>query len=1268
MEQNLRVSFTRALFVIFFLSLTWYLNSSAVCLKPEVAEKLRKEGKLEEWVTRWQSAANRGMYETTPDQLVRLAKRNVGDVDTLRPFVLCVDFSDNVHTRDTSEFSTLLFSKNFTSPTGSFRDYYLENSYGQHDPNGGVYGWVTAPQTYDYYTWEQNGLYGPYPHNARGLVHDALLAANPYVDFQEYDYDNDGWIDGLIVIHAGPGAEETGDDWDIWSHTWTLVSEMNLDGVRILDYTIQPEVHANGALIDIGVFCHEWGHFLGIGWEEYDTDYSSWGLGDWSVMATGCYNNGGKTPAHHSAYCKYFLGWAQIDTVQSNRTGVEIIQAETSPVAYRLWTSGQVENQFFMVENRQKTRFDSYLPGSGLLIYHVDRIMSTNNNEWCPGDPALPHFKTALKQADGEFELEGCYGDTNQGDWGDPFPGSQNKRAFDDTTFPDSRNYHPDSITQVAVWSISDPDSVMYANLDVTWSRPNLALEDFFFDDSAGGDGDGRPEPEETVELYFVISHISWATLLDAWVIASVDTEGIIFSVDSVNLGDIDSGETVNNYEDPIEFTVASGFPPQKVDFTLHVCGNGGANCTDLAREETVGSPEILLVDDDQGSSLEDYYIQSLQQLGPLYDLWDKTSRSDRSFNLSDYEVVIWFTGDHRDSIFSSEDVESLMVFLDNGGRLFLTSQDAVEVLSSSSDSWDTLFLRNYLHVGYNGNNTKHLVAGHLGGGVEDSLWIYPEKAPGAQNQTSKDNLVPDSEADEVLAYADGEWILTDLVAGTKFENEVFKVVVFGFGFEAINSSGEQFHGKWLTKPETVMGGVLNWLRVSSHVGIVMLDSTNYSGTDDRLLATVIDPDLDLSATEADTVSIRIISTTDKTGISIICTETSVNSGAFSGSCGFTTEPSDDLNDLISVSDSDMVAAVYTDQNPFGERKDEAIWTEKVDLEPPTFTVGILQNPIFSAELNIYTIASESLKAAPTVTIGTDTLGVEEIYHEGKTIYTSTYKLDASGTIQIKVVGTDWADNEGVHTEIFATGSVLPSGGNVISHDDVLRLEVGPGAVDQQEYFLVFIADSQGQRSHGLESYPGSQYYTGPNVFWGKTEEDIMSATYLITPSRLKLKSKAKLSFSYAGVDLEGEDPVRLVIHRLDGDAWTAIPSYLDTEKLQVVAFINDLGIYQLRSANAQEPRTAPTAYVLKNNYPNPFNSSTNIKFETSSPGWVKIEIYNLLGQRVKILVDDCRPAGRYTTDWRGINDRDEGVSSGIYFYTMKIGGFVQTKPMIFLK
>jgi len=151
----------------------------------------------------------------------------------------------------------------------------------------------------------------------------------------------------------------------------------------------------------------------------------------------------------------------------SKITGQNIGNIETYSEAYRLWSNGSTGgDQYFLVENRQQTGYDSYLPGNGLLIYHIDESrwnLTNNNNQWYPGYTSYGHYLVALEQADGLWGLEK---NSSSGNAGDPYPGSANNGNFTSLTLPGSRDYD-DNSSCVQVKNISISGLTMTADLSV---------------------------------------------------------------------------------------------------------------------------------------------------------------------------------------------------------------------------------------------------------------------------------------------------------------------------------------------------------------------------------------------------------------------------------------------------------------------------------------------------------------------------------------------------------------------------------------------------------------------------------------------------------------------------------------------------------------------------------------------------------------------------------------------------------------------------------
>jgi hypothetical protein len=93
-----------------------------------------------------------------------------------------------------------------------------------------------------------------------------------------------------------------------------------------------------------------------------------------------------------------------------------------------------------------------------------------------------------------------------------------------------------------------------------------------------------------------------------------------------------------------------------------------------------------------------------------------------------------------------------------------------------------------------------------------------------------------------------------------------------------------------------------------------------------------------------------------------------------------------------------------------------------------------------------------------------------------------------------------------------------------------------------------------------------------------------------------------------------------------------------------------------------------PTSYSLAQNYPNPFNPSTDIAYSIKSPGQVELNVYNILGQEVRQLVNEHKDAGNYMAHWDGRDNSGGEVASGVYFYRIKAGDFNDIKKMVLMK
>jgi M6 family metalloprotease-like protein len=384
-------------------------------------------------------------------------------VDT--ELVILVDFTDSPSHTTQAEWASEYFG-----PTGSVNAFYDEASGGQYglepaqessgtggDLNNGVVGWIDLS----------------YPHPDTGVtsarddyVADAITAASDYVDFAAYDANSDGEITTdelhVTVIGAGfetsyGGAGNVCGGKSIWGHQYDLVSQginaPTVDGVTVGDsgYTTFGEMHcegpdassAPGHKATMGIMAHEFGH--DINWPDlYDVDYSSDGIGEWSLMAGGSWGRAstadfyGSSPAHPDAWALYYQGWVVPTEITAATDDLSVSVGESFLLSPNPggsdweFSKHTGTGEYFLVENRQREGFDRSIPGCGLVVYRIDETVSSNND--ANSDYVDPLVK--LVQADGNDDLA-QQGD--RGDAGDAFPGTSGNHDLGDTTNPNTR-------------------------------------------------------------------------------------------------------------------------------------------------------------------------------------------------------------------------------------------------------------------------------------------------------------------------------------------------------------------------------------------------------------------------------------------------------------------------------------------------------------------------------------------------------------------------------------------------------------------------------------------------------------------------------------------------------------------------------------------------------------------------------------------------------------------------------------------------------------
>ncbi len=310
----------------------------------------------------------------------RVGQTQVPTMGSPRVPIILVQYTDKKMSNPVSAFE-----RQYKTGPKSVLQYFTDQSNGQYTPQYDLYGIYDLPQNRATYGGNSGG-------NDKGvalMVCDAIDKAGDDIDWSLYDNDGDGEADVCIVVYAGVGEAQSSVRNSVWPCQWQLSygeaygdgrGAQTRNGVLIDKFAVFNEVGGYsdyGTTLDgIGTFCHEFSHCLGLP-DFYETTYGNgyYGMGNWSLMNSGCYNDDGNTPIGYSAYEKEFMSWiTSVEPTDNTQYTLPVFNQGGNDMALKITALN--ENEFWMVENRRQQGWDQYIPDEGVLITHFTYVPS----------------------------------------------------------------------------------------------------------------------------------------------------------------------------------------------------------------------------------------------------------------------------------------------------------------------------------------------------------------------------------------------------------------------------------------------------------------------------------------------------------------------------------------------------------------------------------------------------------------------------------------------------------------------------------------------------------------------------------------------------------------------------------------------------------------------------------------------------------------------------------------------------------------------------
>lgn len=351
-----------------------------------------------------------------------------------RGLVILVNFKDNAFTVPSPKeyYERMLNEKGYSENDchDCVSQYFSDQSNGLFNLTFDVAGPYTLANNMEYYGSNDNSGSDKKP---REMIKEACQLASADVDYSKYDWFDDGYVDMVFVVYAGYGESQGGAPETIWPHQWELGMQLQkYNEKKINVYACSCELANNtGSTPDgIGTFCHEFSHCLGLP-DLYDTQNNeAFGMNRWSLMDYGTYlgaHTRGECPCNYTTYERWLCGWATPTELTAATTVQGMASLDSGNMGYIIYNDAYAD-EYYILDNRQKEGWDSYLPGHGLMVMHVDY----NENMW--------YYNTVNNDASHQrctiIHADNTDGAKMSDLAGDPFPGKTGNTELTDTSTP----------------------------------------------------------------------------------------------------------------------------------------------------------------------------------------------------------------------------------------------------------------------------------------------------------------------------------------------------------------------------------------------------------------------------------------------------------------------------------------------------------------------------------------------------------------------------------------------------------------------------------------------------------------------------------------------------------------------------------------------------------------------------------------------------------------------------------------------------------------